>query len=156
VIRVGILGCNYGRTVLLPAFRTDSRCEVVALAGTDAVWTAVLAHAANVARGSGNWIALVEDGAVDAIAIAVPPIRQPEIARDALARGKALFVEKPLAPAAARLVRRFLDACAGGGAASPGLAEGYRAQVLLDAAWRAHTTRCFVDVPPPAAEKESR
>jgi predicted dehydrogenase len=31
VIGVGIVGCNYGRTVLLPAFRTDPRCEVVAL-----------------------------------------------------------------------------------------------------------------------------
>ena len=36
VIGVGIVGCNYGRTVLLPAFRTDPRCEVVALAGSDA------------------------------------------------------------------------------------------------------------------------
>ena len=36
VIRVGIVGCNYGRTVLLPAFRAEARCEVVALAGTDA------------------------------------------------------------------------------------------------------------------------
>ena len=70
-----------GRTVLLPAFRTDPRCEVVALAGTDAARTAELARAANVARGGGAWIALVEDPAVDAVAIAVPPSRQPEIAR---------------------------------------------------------------------------
>ena len=39
VIGVGIVGCNYGRTVLLPAFRADPRCEVVALAGTDAART---------------------------------------------------------------------------------------------------------------------
>ena len=61
MIRVGIVGCNYGRTVLLPAFRTDPRCEVVALAGTDAARTAELARAANVARGLGDWRALVED-----------------------------------------------------------------------------------------------
>ena len=36
MIGVGIVGCNYGRTVLIPAFRQDPRCEVVALAGTDA------------------------------------------------------------------------------------------------------------------------
>ena len=97
MIRVGIVGCNYGRTVLLPAFRTDPRCEVVALAGTDAARTAELARAANVARGGGAWSALIEDPAVDAVAIAVPPSRQPEIARRALEQGKAVFVEKPLA-----------------------------------------------------------
>ena len=42
MIGVGIVGCNYGRTVLLPAFRTDPRCEVVALAGTDRARTAGL------------------------------------------------------------------------------------------------------------------
>ena len=42
MIRLGIVGCNYGRAVLLPAFRADPRCEVVALAGTDAARTAAL------------------------------------------------------------------------------------------------------------------
>src|SRR6266511_2684499 len=51
MIGVGIVGCNYGRTVLIPAFRQDPRCEVVALAGTDAARTGGLARAANVARG---------------------------------------------------------------------------------------------------------
>jgi predicted dehydrogenase len=97
VIRVGIVGSNYGRTVLLPAFRTEARCEVVALAGTDAARTAALARAANVARGLGDWRALVEDSAVEAVAIAVPPDRQPEVARRALDLGKPVFVEKPLA-----------------------------------------------------------
>jgi predicted dehydrogenase len=97
VIRVGIVGCNYGRTVLLPAFRTEARCEVVALAGTDAARAAELARAANVAHGLGDWRALVEDRAVDAVAIAVPPDRQPEVARRALDLGKPVFVEKPLA-----------------------------------------------------------
>jgi predicted dehydrogenase len=97
VIGVGIIGCNYGRNVLVPAFRTDPRCEVVALAGTDAARTAELARAVNVARGLGDWRALVEDPAVAAVAIAVPPDRQPEMARRALDLGKAVFVEKPLA-----------------------------------------------------------
>src|SRR4029453_3958608 len=61
VIGIGIVGCNYGRTVLLPAFRADPRCEVVALAGTDAARTAELARVAGVARGLGDWRALVED-----------------------------------------------------------------------------------------------
>ena len=97
MIGVGIVGCNYGRTVLLPAFRADRRCEVVALAGTDAARTVELARAANVARGFGDWRALVDDRTVAAVAVAVPPDLQPAIARRALDLGKPVFVEKPLA-----------------------------------------------------------
>src|SRR5262245_34361992 len=97
VIGVGIVGCNYGRTVLVPAFRTDARCEVVALAGSDAVRTAELARAAKVPRGLGDWRALVDDPAVAAVAIAVPPDLQPAVAQRALERGKPVFVEKPFA-----------------------------------------------------------
>lgn len=97
MIGVGIVGCNYGRMVLVPAFRSDLRCEVVALAGTDAARTAELARAANIARGLGDWRALVEDRAVAAVAVAVPPDLQPEVAQRALALGKPVFAEKPLA-----------------------------------------------------------
>jgi len=97
MIGVGIVGCNYGRTVLIPAFRQDPRCEVVALAGTDAARTAELARAANVARGLGSWQAVVEEPAVAVIAVAVPPDLQPAIAQRALGLGKPVFLEKPLA-----------------------------------------------------------
>jgi predicted dehydrogenase len=97
VIGVGIVGCNYGRRVLIPAFRHDARCEVVVLAGTDAARTAGLAQSANVARGFGSWQALVEDPAVAMVAIAVPPELQPAIAQRALELGKPVFLEKPLA-----------------------------------------------------------
>jgi len=97
VIRLGIVGCNYGRTVLLPAFRADARCDVVALAGTDAVRTAQLAREAGVAKAFGNWAELVEDKSVDAVAIATPPRQQPAIAAHALELGKPVFAEKPLA-----------------------------------------------------------
>ena len=97
MIGVGIVGCNYGCKVLLPAFRGDSRCEVIALAGSDATRTAELARAANIARGVGDWRVLVEDAAVAAVAIAVPPSLQPAIARRALELDKPVFLEKPLA-----------------------------------------------------------
>jgi predicted dehydrogenase len=96
-VRVGIVGCNYGRSVLLPAFRADARCQVVALAGTDATRAAELARADNVAKGYGDWRALVEDRQVDAVAIATPPALQSEIAIAALEAGKPVFAEKPMA-----------------------------------------------------------
>ena len=55
VIRVGIVGSNFGRTVLLPAFRADPRCEVVALAGRDAKKSADAAREAGIARAFKTW-----------------------------------------------------------------------------------------------------
>jgi len=46
-----------------------------------------------------------------------------------------------------RLVRRFLDACESGAGASPGFAEGYRVQCLMEVAWQAHATGRWMDVP---------
>ena len=79
MIRVGIIGSNFGRTVLLPAFRADRRCEVVALAGRE---RANRGHAreAGIARAYDAWAELVEDDAIDAVAIATPPALQPDIA----------------------------------------------------------------------------
>jgi predicted dehydrogenase len=97
VIRLGIVGSNYGRTVQLPAFRADPRCQVVALAGSDASRTAELARAANVAKSYGDWRALVEDTDVQAVAIATMPSLQAQIAIRALELGKPVFAEKPMA-----------------------------------------------------------
>src|SRR5665647_3353317 len=99
VIRLGIVGSNYGRTVQLPAFRADPRCQVVALAGSNAARTAELAHAEGVAKGYGDWRALVEDPDVRAVAIATLPSLQARIAIRALELGKPVFAEKPMATA---------------------------------------------------------
>jgi predicted dehydrogenase len=48
-------------------------------------------------------------------------------------------------------VRRLIDACESGGSPSPGVAEGYRVQCLIDAARRAHASGRWIDVAPPAA-----
>src|SRR5262249_29928376 len=90
-------GCNYGRTVLIPAFRHDPRCEVIALAGADGGRTAGLARDMNVALAFDGWRKLVEDPHVEAVAIAVPPDLQPTVAQRALELGKPVFLEKPLA-----------------------------------------------------------
>ncbi len=97
MIRIGIVGCNFGRTVQLPAFRADPRCEVIALAGSDAVRTAELARAANVPKAYSDWRALVEDDAVQAVGIATMPALQAQIAVRALELGKPVFAEKPMA-----------------------------------------------------------
>lgn len=97
MIRLGIVGTNYGRTVQLPAFRADPRCDVVALAGSNAARTAELARGADVAKAYGDWRALIADTDIDAVAIATLPNLQAEIAIAALQAGKPVFAEKPLA-----------------------------------------------------------
>lgn len=98
MIRLGIVGSNYGRTVQLPAFRADPRCQVVALAGSsDQARTAELARAAGVPKVYGDWRALVEDAEVQAVAIATLPSLQARIAIRALELGKPVFAEKPMA-----------------------------------------------------------
>jgi predicted dehydrogenase len=97
LIRVGIVGTNYGRHVLAPAFRLDPRCEVVAIAGSDAARTQTAATEAGIAGSFGDWRELVDGDTVDLVAIAVPPRLQAEVAVRALQRGKPVFVEKPLA-----------------------------------------------------------
>lgn len=96
-IRLGLVGANYGLAVQLPAFRADPRCQIVALAGRDAARTRALASAAGIEKAYGDWRALVDDAEVEAVAIATPPSLQPEIAYAALACGKPVFAEKPLA-----------------------------------------------------------
>jgi predicted dehydrogenase len=101
VIRIGIVGCNFGRLVHLPAFRLDPRCEVIALAGSDAMRTAELAKASEIRLAFGNWEDLVTHPDVDAVTIAAPPNLQPAIAMRALELGKPVFAEKPMATAMA-------------------------------------------------------
>ncbi|MDB5617770.1 Gfo/Idh/MocA family oxidoreductase [Tardiphaga sp.] len=97
MIRIGIVGCNYGRLVHLPAFRRDTRCEVIALAGSDATRTAELADAAGIPLSFGRWEDLVGHPDVDAVSIAAPPRLQAPIALRAIALGKPVFAEKPIA-----------------------------------------------------------
>jgi predicted dehydrogenase len=93
VIRLGIVGTNYGRTVQLPAFRADPRCEVIALAGSNSARTAELARAAGVPKAYGDWRGLVEDKDVQVVAIAILPSLQAQIAIHALKLGKPVFAE---------------------------------------------------------------
>ena len=97
MIRLGIVGCNYGLAVQLPAFRLDGRCRVVALAGSDATRTADLAARARIDHAFGDWRALIEQPSIDAVAVATPPRLQPEIAIAAFDCGKPIFIEKPMA-----------------------------------------------------------
>ncbi|HET6843659.1 MAG TPA: Gfo/Idh/MocA family oxidoreductase [Candidatus Angelobacter sp.] len=96
-IRLGIVGCGYGKTVMAPAFRADSRCHVAAIAASSQPSANAAASQLGVARAFGDWRGLVNDSSVDAVAVAVPPHLQPEIVLAAIEACKPVFAEKPLA-----------------------------------------------------------
>ena len=96
-LRVGIIGTGFGRYGLLPAFRRDPRCTVVAVASRTQERAAAHARALGIPAAFGDWRALLEQAAIDAIAIAAPPAVQPRIVKQALAMGIAVFAEKPFA-----------------------------------------------------------
>ncbi|HLY97456.1 MAG TPA: Gfo/Idh/MocA family oxidoreductase [Candidatus Angelobacter sp.] len=96
-IRLGIIGCSYGKAVMAPAFRADSRCQIVSVAASRQESADAAASQLGISRAFGDWRGLVHDASVDAIAVAVPPHLQPEIVLEVLKTGKPVFAEKPLA-----------------------------------------------------------
>jgi len=96
-IKVGIIGIGFGQQVLVPAFRANERCEVVALCASNLERSQNVAIALQIAKAYGNWQELVWDPDIEAIAIATPPTLQPAIAIAVLTQGKHVFCEKPLA-----------------------------------------------------------
>jgi predicted dehydrogenase len=95
--RVGIVGCGYGAQVLVPAFRADSRTEVIAIAASGRARAEAAAQTLGIPRFVDDWRRLLDAGFLDALAIATPPDVQTEIATAALECGLHVFAEKPLA-----------------------------------------------------------
>jgi predicted dehydrogenase len=97
ITRVGIVGCGYGAQVLVPAFRADSRTEVVAIAARGRARAEAAAQSLGIPRFVDDWRCLLDADSLDALAIAAPPDVQTEIANAALESGLHVFAEKPLA-----------------------------------------------------------
>lgn len=95
--RVGIVGLGFGRQVHAPAFQRIPGCRVVAIAGRDREAASTAAATIAGCAGFGSWHAMLDNGGLDAISIAVPPAAQPEIVQAAAERGLAVFCEKPIA-----------------------------------------------------------
>ncbi|MDI6828933.1 MAG: Gfo/Idh/MocA family oxidoreductase [Armatimonadota bacterium] len=96
-VRLGIIGTGFGQQVHIPAFHSDARCDVAAVCASSLQRASEVAMRQRIAKSFGDWREMVEDPSIDAISIATPPSIQAEIAIAALAHGKAVFCEKPLA-----------------------------------------------------------
>jgi predicted dehydrogenase len=94
-LRIGVIGVGFGQQVHVPAFRTDPRCEVVAICAHTLERAERVARQLGVREAYGDPRKMLARARVDAVSIAVPPSVQPELIMVAAEAGKHIFCEKP-------------------------------------------------------------
>ncbi|HET6469752.1 MAG TPA: Gfo/Idh/MocA family oxidoreductase [Geminicoccaceae bacterium] len=107
-LNVGLIGSGFmGRSHAL-AFRTAPAVfalpvepHLELLAEVDEATAQAAAKRLGFARATGDWRSLIADPAVDLVDITTPNVFHKEMALWAIAAGKAVYCEKPLAPTAA-------------------------------------------------------
>jgi len=97
MIRIGIIGSGFGLYGLLPAFRSLEECEVVAISGKKTERVRAYCESIRLKKIYKDWKVMLETEKLDAVAIAMPPRIQYEIAMTAMEKGLHVFAEKPLA-----------------------------------------------------------
>lgn len=97
-VRLGLIGCGRAANELhLPALRHVSEIKVAALADLDECRLQSTADRFGVAARYVDYRQLLDDAAIDAVAVCVPPRDHVALAITVLDAGKHLFIEKPLA-----------------------------------------------------------
>jgi predicted dehydrogenase len=108
-LRVGVVGLGFAGTTALDAFQSLPGVEVVALAGQEQGRLEELGASRRVPDLYHDWEDLVARDDLDVVSIGVPNHLHHPIALAALASGKHVFCEKPLAPTGA-LAQEMVDA----------------------------------------------
>ena len=120
-IRLGVLSTARINELVLPAARASEHVEVVAIGSRDLARAQRCAARYEIERAYGSYEALLDDVDVDAVYIPLPNGLHVEWCERALAAGKHVLCEKPLAPSRKEAARAF-DAAARAGRV---LAEGF-------------------------------
>ena len=97
VIGAGIMGTSHGKSIHFCQKMGLIDCDFVALAETDAERRESYAAKAGVGWTTDDAKALIASPEINTVYICTPTHNHKELALDVLARGKALFCEKPLA-----------------------------------------------------------
>lgn len=121
VLRVGLIGSGFmgkahafGYGTAEKVFDLPVRVELATLADADAGLAARAAAALGFAGSTGDWRAMVADPGIDVVHITAPNALHREMALAALAGGKHVHCEKPLAPLASE-AREMAEAAAASG-----------------------------------------
>jgi predicted dehydrogenase len=113
-LRVGVVGGGYGQAVLVPAFRSIPGVSIDVICASTAGRAGAFAQRLGIPRWTGDWRELARDPEIDVVAVSVPPTVQVPILQAAIAAGKHVFAEKPLAMNAAE-ARAIVEAARAAG-----------------------------------------
>jgi len=113
-IGIGIVGTGFARNTQIPGFRDCMGAKVVAIASRHQDRAASVAQEFGIEKVARDWQELVSLNDVDLVSIVTPPSTHMEITLAALAQGKAVLCEKPMALNAAE-AQRMTEAAAARG-----------------------------------------
>lgn len=100
-IRIGIIGTGFARSTQIPAFRACPQARIVAIASARHERAGAVAREFEIPFAARDWREVAEHAEVDLVSIVTPPSTHLEMTLHALAHGKAVLCEKPLAMNAA-------------------------------------------------------
>src|SRR5215203_2901837 len=96
-VGIGIIGTGFARRVQIPAFLTCENARVVSVASGHAANAETTAREFGIGHFTGDWRETVEHENVDLVCITTPPGTHFEITLAAIAAGKHVLCEKPMA-----------------------------------------------------------
>jgi predicted dehydrogenase len=97
-VRVGVLGAGaWAKGAHIPGWQRDPRCEVVAMCDVERDRAEAFARHFSIPKATDDWQAVVADPAIDVIDVVTPSHTHFELAMAALAAGKHVLCEKPVA-----------------------------------------------------------
>jgi len=111
-LRLAVAGLGFGRKVILPALRATETTTATALWHPDSQKVAAVAQAEEL-QGFSDFSALLENPQVDGVIIATPPGVRADLAQQAMAAEKPVFLEKPVAISAAEVRQLQIQALQG-------------------------------------------
>lgn len=97
MIKIGIIGSGFGLYGLLPAFNSTPNCKVTSICGEKTERLVKYCQSIGLTNIYTDWQEMLDKEKLDAVAIAVTPSAQYNIARLALEKGLHIFAEKPMA-----------------------------------------------------------
>lgn len=96
MIKVGIIGSGFGLYGLLPAFNSTKGCQIISISGKKSERLVNYCESIGLKKIYTNWQEMLDKEGLDAVAIAVIPSAQYQIAKYAIGKNLHIFAEKPL------------------------------------------------------------
>src|SRR5439155_3426562 len=109
LFRIGVIGAGFACTTQIPGFKNCKGARLVAIASAHREHAEEVAREFDIEHVENDWHALVARDVIDLVSIVTPVVTHCEMTLAALAHGKAVLCEKPMAMNADE-ARRMTDA----------------------------------------------